>query len=252
VAVPVLQRIADYLTRRMGLLKVKFSQRIRRTPSVESFRFLPKKKISFIPGQFLQLVFDPDNPGNKELNKYLSFSCSPAHDYVEVTKRLSESKFSQALKDLKPLDEIVINAPLGACVFKEEYGKIAFLIGGIGITPVISIIEYIADKKIETDLCLIYSNRTEEEIAFKKELDYWRSLNKNFKISYLVTDYQPKDKSCIFGRIDKDFIRAEIPDLENRILFIFGPPKMVEAMQAVSLEAGAKKENLRIENFIGY
>jgi len=236
----------------MGLLKVKFSQRIKRTPSVESFRFLPEKKISFIPGQFLQLAFDPDNPGNKELNKYLSFSCSPARDYIEVTKRLSESKFSQTLKDLKPLDEIVINAPLGACVFKEEYKKIAFLIGGIGITPVISIIEYIADKKIETDICLIYSNRTEEEIAFKQELDSWRSQSNNLKVTYIVTDYQPKDKTCVFGRIDKDLIKAQICDLEERVLFIFGPPKMVEAIETVSLEAGAKKENLRIESFIGY
>jgi len=236
----------------MAILKAKLVSRIRRTPTTESFRFLPEKKINFIPGQFLQLIFDPDNPGNKELNKYLSFSCSPACDYIEVTKRLSESKFSQALKGLKPLDEIVINAPLGACVFKEEYKKIAFLIGGIGITPVISIIEHIADKKIDTDICLVYSNRAEEEIAFKQELDSWRSQSNNLKVTYIVTDYQPKDKTCIFGRIDKELIKAQICDLEERVLFIFGPPKMVEAIETVSLEAGAKRENLRIENFIGY
>lgn len=236
----------------MRLLKVKFSQRIKRTPSVESFRFIPGEKADFIPGQFLQIVFDPDNPGNKELNKYLSFSSSPANDYIEVTKRLSESKFSQALKNLKTDQEVMINAPLGACVFKDEYKKIGFLIGGIGITPVISIIEYIVEKGLDTDICLIYSNRTEEEIAFKQELDHWRALNNNLKVTYIVTDCQPKDKACLFGRVDKELIKAQICDLEERLLFIFGPPKMVEAMQALSLEAGVKKENLRIENFIGY
>jgi len=236
----------------MALFKAKLIERIKRTPTVESSRFLPERKIDFIPGQFLQLIFDPANPTDKELNKYLSFSCSPAKDYIEVTKRLSESKFSVALKNLKVDDQVAINAPLGACVFKEEYQKIAFVIGGIGITPAISIIEHIADKKIDTDVCLIYSNRTEEEIAFKQELDNWRSRNSNIKISYIVTDYQPRDKSCYFGRIDKDFVKAQIRDLKERILFIFGPPKMVEAIQAISLEAGAKEEKIKIENFIGY
>jgi ferredoxin-NADP reductase len=236
----------------MALINAKLITRIKRTPSTESFRFLAEEKINFIPGQFLQVIFDPDNLSNKELNKYLSFSCAPQRDYIEVTKRLSESRFSQALRNLKTGDEISLNAPLGTCVFKEEDRKITFLIGGIGITPVISIVEYIVEKKLATDICLIYSNRTEEEIAFKEELDYWQSLNKNLKISYLVTDCQPKDKSCIFGRINKDFIGAKICDLAERILFIFGPPKMVEAMQALSLEAGAKQENLRIENFVGY
>ena len=58
------------------------------------------------------------------------------------------------------------------------YEKIAFLIGGIGITPVISIIEHICDKKLSTDVALLYSNRNEDEIAFKKELHNWQSQNK--------------------------------------------------------------------------
>jgi ferredoxin-NADP reductase len=236
----------------MRLVQAKLIERIKRTPTVESFRFGPDEKINFVTGQFLQVIFDPANPANKELNKYLSFSSSPAKDYVEFTKRLSDSNFSQALKNLKINDKVLINAPLGSCVFKEEYPKIGFLIGGIGITPVISIIEYIVEKKLGTDACLIYSNRSEEEIAFKPELDYWRSINNNIKITYLVTEGQPKNKECIFGRIDAGLLKSKAPDLGERIVYIFGPPKMVEAIQAVSLEAGAKKENLKVENFIGY
>jgi ferredoxin-NADP reductase len=235
----------------MKELKAKLIVSIKRTLTIESFRFLPAEKLDFVPGQFLQVIFDETNRENKELNKYLSFSCSPTKDYIEVTKRLSESQFSQALKNLKINDQILINAPLGTCVFKNEYKKIGFLIGGIGITPVISIIEYITEKKLDTDIYLIYSNRTEEEIAFKPELDYWRSIN-NLEIIYIVTDSQTKDKTCILGRIDKEVIKEHMPDIAKRIVFIFGPPKMVEAMQALSLEAGANKENIKIENFIGY
>ncbi|MDI6606466.1 MAG: FAD-dependent oxidoreductase, partial [Candidatus Omnitrophota bacterium] len=189
---------------------------------------------------------------NKELNKYLSFSSSPAREYIEVTKRLSQSQFSQKLKGLNPGDQVLLKAPMGSCVFKEEYKKIGFLIGGIGITPVISIIEHIVDKELDTDLVLFYSNRTPEEIAFKKELDYWRGVNKNIKLIFTVTDYQSKDPAYIFGRINADLLRQQNWNMVERILFIFGPPKMVGAMSDLCLALGCSKENLRAESFIGY
>lgn len=236
----------------MKEIKVRFVERIKRTPTIESFRFIPGEKIDFISGQFSEVIFDQANRSNKELNKYLSFSSSPTKNYIEVTKRLSESKFSQKLRCLNSGDEVLFKTPLGNCVFKDSYEKIGFLIGGIGITPVISIVEYIIDNKLETDICLIYSNRTEEDIAFKKELDYWQNLKKNIKIKYLVSDCQPKDLSCIFGKIDADFLKSSYCDLKERISFIFGPPKMVEAMTAVCFELGGDKEYIKAENFIGY
>lgn len=236
----------------MGLIRTIFSERIKRTPTIESFRFLLQEKLDFIPGQFLQLVFDEKNPQNKELNKYLSFSSSPAKDYIEVTKRLSESLFSQRLKNLKINDTVLVKAPLGSCVFKKDYKKIAFLIGGIGVTPVISILEHITDKKIETDVLLLYSNKTEEEIAFKSELDLWQENNKNIKLLYLLTDYEPKNKNFLFGHIDKDLLAERIKDLNERIIFIFGPPKMVEAMKNLCLEISCREENIKTESFLGY
>jgi ferredoxin-NADP reductase len=205
-----------------------------------------------VPGQFLQIIFDESNPANKDLNKYLSFSASPTKEYIEVTKRLSESKFSARLKGLRPGDEISLNAPLGSCVFKEEYKKIGFLIGGIGITPVISIVEYIMDKKLDTDVVLLYSNRTEEDIAFKKELDQWQSANNKIKIVYAVTDRQPQDERCVFGMIDENLLKDKVGDLYERIFFIFGPPLMVSAMSGLCLGLGCKKEYVKTENFVGY
>ena len=116
----------------------------------------------------------------------------------------------------------------------------------------ISIIEDIVEKKLNIDVHLIYSNRTEEEIAFKKELDGWQAINSDIKVTHLISDYQPKDKTCVYGRIDKGLIKGRMPDLGERILFIFGPPKMVEAMKILSLELGASPENIKTEAFMGY
>ncbi len=236
----------------MAIITAKLIARIARTASIESFRFVPQEKFDFLPGQFVQFLFDEANSGNKELNKYLSLSSSPTQGYIEVTKRLSDSLFSQKLKGLGISDTVKLNAPLGTCVFKEEYEKIGFLIGGIGITPVISIIGYIVDNHLPTDVCLVYSNRSEEEIAFKQKLDQWRNVNLNIKVSFVVTECLPKDNTCIFGRIDKDLIKGRMCDITERVIFIFGPPRMVEAMNAISLEHGLKPEQIKKENFIGY
>ena len=79
-------------------------ERVARTPSVESFRFDLPEKLHFSPGQFGQVIFDPGERKNRDLNKYLSFSSAPERDYVEVTKRLSDSEFSRRLRSLRPGD----------------------------------------------------------------------------------------------------------------------------------------------------
>lgn len=233
-------------------IRAVLNRHIKRTPTVESFRFTIKEKPEFVPGQFLQVIFDENNKDNKKLNKYLSFSSSPAREYIEVTKRLSESLFSLRLRSLRINDAVLLKAPMGNCVFRQEYKKIGFLIGGIGITPVISIIEYITGKKLDTDVLLFYSNQTEQDIAFKEELDYWQGTNSNIRIFYNVTEYQPKDKNCIFGRINKDLLLDKIKDFRERVFFIFGPPKMVEAMNNLCVELGCDKVNIKTESFLGY
>ena len=233
------------------IIQAKLLNKIKRTPTIESFRFQSDEKISFLPGQFLQIIFDEENSLNRELNKYLSFSSSPNKSYFEVTKRLSNSKFSQRLRKLKEKDSIKIKAPFGNCVFEDKYEKIGFLIGGIGITPVISIIEYIIERNLNTDVVLFYSNRSEQEIAFREDLDQWNKKN-NIKIIYSITGCEPKDKTCMQGYIDKNMIDQTTGCDLDRIFYIFGPPAMVENMKSVCNDMGCRNTNVKTESFTGY
>jgi len=236
----------------MKEVRAKLQEKVSRTESVASFRFLLPERIDFLPGQFLQIIFDENNRSNKELNKYLSLSCAPGKNYIEVTKRISDSHFCQRLKALLKGDTVLLSLPLGSCVYKDEYKNISFLIGGIGITPVISILEYIVERKLDTEVNLFYSNRFEDDIAFKKELDRWQAENQKIKVYYTVTECQPKDSGCVFGRIDKELLAQAACDLSQRIVYIFGPPKMVEAMHNLTLELSCNKENVMMEKFVGY
>lgn len=236
----------------MKEINTTFIEKINRVPGVDSFRFRPEQKIDFLPGQFLKILFDKEKKNNAELNKYLSFSSSPLKEYIEVTKRLSGSSFSGRLSALKAGDEVKIECPMGRCVLKNDYKKILFLIGGIGITPVISIIEYIVENNTGTDAILFYSNKTEEDIAFKPELDLWQSRNKNIKVFYTITDCPPKDNRCLSGYINDAMLKDKVKDLKERKIFIFGPPGMVKAMQNVCSNMVCPAENIITEAFHGY
>ena len=236
----------------MKEFKGSLIERIKRTDKVESFRFRPEEKIEFLPGQFIQIMFDEGNKVNNDLNKYLSFSSAPEKDYIEVTKKLSDSEFSRRLKNLKQNDFVLFKGPLGNCVFKEEYDKIGFLIGGIGITPVISILEHIAIRHLSVDVCLLYSNWTKNDIAFKKELDSLREDNEGIKVSYTLVECKPEDTGCFLGSIHKEFLITHMSDYKKRVLFAFGPPGMVKAMKDICDDLEITKEMLKMENFMGY
>ncbi|MBN3040744.1 MAG: FAD-dependent oxidoreductase [Candidatus Omnitrophica bacterium] len=233
-------------------LKVEFIEKIERTGSVSSFRFRPEKRIDFLPGQFLQIFFDDEHIKNRSLNKYLSFSSAPERQYIEVTKRISDSSFSKRLLLLRKGDKVSIKAPMGSCIFEPSMPKLCFLAGGIGITPVISIIEHVALNSLKNDIRLIYSNRSDEDIAFKKELDAWSSQSSNIKVTFLVSDKKSQNIDLHKGFINKDLLTEFISDFCQRKFFIFGPPAMVEDMKNICYDIGCKNKNVCTENFIGY
>ncbi len=224
-------------------------QKIQRTPDIISIRFNKPKDFEHAPGQFMFIKL---NSGGKEMEKHFTISSSPTEqDYIEVTKKLTGNEFANALAALKVGDKVTINAPFGDFTFKGEYDKLGMLSGGIGVTPLRSMIRYCTDKKLKTDIVLLYSNRSEDDIAFKNELLEMQRQNKNLRVINTIT--QPgKEWKGLTGRINKEMVEKEIPDYMERVFYICGPPKMVDAMVGVLKELNVPDEQIKQEYFPGY
>lgn len=237
----------------MELVTAEFVKSIDRTETTKSFVFKPEKILDFIAGQFLQVIFDGDNLKNRELNKFLSFSTAPCNENFEITKRISNSDFSKKLLGLKSGDKVLFKAPMGNCVFDITEKKIAFIVGGIGITPVMSILDHIFTNNISSaDIAMLYSNRSTDDIAFKNNLDNWNKQNGNFKLTYCVDQEPINDKTILLGFINDDKIIKTIPDYKKRIVFIYGPPAMVSSIKQCCLEIECEQSKIKAENFSGY
>ena len=223
------------------------------THDIKSFRFEVAGDVVFQPGQYFFVTL---NVAGELVTKPFSFSNSPTEKgYIEFTKRITQSPFSKALDQLTTGTQVHLRLPFGGFTLAPEQKKIAFLSGGIGITPIRSICKYATDKKLDTDIVLLYGNNTEEEIAFRGDFDRMQVENTNMRIVYTLTSTDIKEE-CWSGRcglIDKDMLCEEIPDWQERVFFICGPPGMVKGLICVLKDAlNIPDERIKLEKFAGY
>ncbi len=224
-------------------------QIIPRTPDVKSFRFDRPEGLDCNPGQYMIVTIKSEGV---ELREPFTISSSPTErGFLELTKKLTGHPFSKALESLKVGDKVIIEAPFGEFTFKGEYDKIALLAGGIGITPLRCIIRYATDNQLKTNIILLYSSRFDDEIIYKNELEEMQRSNNNLKVIYTVT--QPSEKWHGFaGRINKEMVQKVIPDYRERVFYICGPPKMVEAMVVILKDLNIPGKQIKQEYFPGY
>jgi ferredoxin-NADP reductase len=231
-------------------LDVKIKEIIQRTHNVKSFRVDIDDKVSFQAGQFLLVKLKAE----PELKRYLSISNSPSEKgYLEFTKKITESDFCKVLGALKSGDTLKIQYPFGKFTLEDNPAqKIAFISGGIGITPIRSICKYAVDTGLNNDIVLIYANHSIKDIIFKEDFDAMQKQHPKLKVCHVLCEPAPGFR-CTIGLINAKVIKNEIPDYKLRKFFVCGPPAMVEAMKKIlSKELLISDENIITENFQGY
>lgn len=222
---------------------------IPRTHNVISFRFPRPDALNYKAGQFLFITL---KSMGKELRKHFSFSSSPTEKtHIEFTKKVTDSEFSAALKTLKKGDWARIDAPYGKFTFEGEHEKIGLLGGGIGITPFIGICKFCTDLHLDTKITLLYGNRTEADIAFRKKLEEMEEKNQNLKVVFMLTEAESGWKGAT-GLITADMIKKEIPNYKETVFYTCGPPAMVQVMEKLVEQLGLPKAQLKREYFTGY
>lgn len=225
------------------------TQIIQRTSNVKSVRLKVEDGVEFKAGQFLcaKLLAEP------ECKRYLSISSSPTEKgYIEFTKKITQSDFSSTLDTCKVGDKLKIEFPFGKFTLDDPHAKIAFLSGGIGITPIRSICKYVVDTNLGTDLVLVYANRSINEIVFKDDFDQMQKEYPRLRVAHVLCEAAPGFK-CTVGLINAQVIKNEIPDYLERKFYLCGPPAMVEAMKKILVDELALGLGAIItENFQGY
>ena len=240
-----------------------------------AFYFEKPGNFNFIAGQYMTVtLLNPPETDAEGNSRFLSIASAPNEKSLMVATRMRDTAFKRVLKNLPIGSEIKIDDLDGSFYLPEKsIQPIVFLIGGIGITPVYSILKNAAYQKLPHQLFLFYSNKRPEGAAFLKELQNLEKENLNFKIVATMTDPTPRpDRSGGEGRspdqsvgkkskqlwqgetgfINKEMIQKYIGDLNSPIYYMSGPPSMVKTMRELLEKIGVSENNIRFEEFSGY
>lgn len=229
--------------------ELEIKEIIQRTYNVKSFRLRLGSLADFQAGQFMLVKLKSD----KELKRFLSISNSPTEQgYLEFTKKITDSDFSGVLKGLKVSDRIIVQYPLGKFILDEQSRKVAFISGGIGITPIRSMCKYVVDKNLGTDIILLYANRTPNDISFRVDFEQMQKQYPKLQVIHVLCEHSAGIE-CKIGSIDKNIIKESILDYPERKFYICGPPVMVSDIKKILTDGLAVPvDNIITESFQGY
>src|SRR5207247_3016765 len=123
--------------------------------------------------------------------------------------------------------------------------------GGNEHSPPDGMADYAADKALPIPIRLIHSNRSEDEIVYRLELDALEKQNPRFRVLYTLTRNDGKGWQGRTGRIDQELLSEAARDLSDPIYYVTGTPSMVVGTLRLLRELKIPDSHIAIEAFRG-
>jgi stearoyl-CoA 9-desaturase NADPH oxidoreductase len=194
-------------------------------------------------GQFVTVEVEVDGV---RMTRCYSLSSAPGDRHFAITvKRVAEGRVSSWLHDnLQRGDGLAIGRAAGDFVLPDPIPeKLLLLSGGSGVTPVMSILRDLADRKAIRDVVFVHAARSARDVIFAAELEQLAAHHPGLRLAIVL-----EDDAVLGGRIDAAKLRAIVPDFEHRETWLCGPAGMMDALSPIWTSAGIA-ERLRVERF---
>ncbi len=149
-------------------------------------------------------------------------------------------KLSQYLDSLSIGDEIECKGPLGHFEYRgrgcyvlngnEKFAKsIGLICGGTGLTPAYQVLSAVAnDPADETEVYLLYANKSEDDILMRNKLDEMAEAHSNIHVWYTL-DAPPEGWSYSSGFVNEQMLSEHIPKPNtSSIIGMCGPKPMID------------------------
>jgi predicted ferric reductase len=165
------------------------------------------------------------------------FSYSDSYNGKSVRFSIKASgDFTSKINNLKIETKVWIDGPLGTFTLKKAIkNKYLFIAGGIGITPILSMIKSVEEKD---SAVLLYSNKTQKDSVFTEEITENKIKSYNF--------YTERGQD---NRIDIEKISSLCPDFKERDIYICGPSQMISDIVKKLKNNLVPSEQIHFEQF---
>ena len=217
------------------------------TPDIRTFRLARPAGFDFRAGQFLSLRIEA---GGKSLVRCYTISSPPDWPrHLEISVK-RQGRVSAALHDsLRPGGRLSIRGPGGHFVYPAGDGRPIVLVGGgVGVTPLMSMLRHAVLRESSRPVTLVYSARTEDDFAFREELGEIARRNPRVRV-VLAATRGARSPEVFPGRIDGKLLQSVVAEPLESLYFVCGPAPMIDSLRPTLDRMGVPGPRVHVEAF---
>lgn len=210
--------------------------------NVWKFVFEPTEPQEYTPGEYVRVKLDHENPDDEGPKRFFTNSAPPYEGVIQITTRVTDSTFKQALHNLPVGDDSLemIKPHEGDFVWEDTDKPIIFVAAGIGVTPYYSILLQRVHDGNNIPATLLYAGRN-ELLPWRQEFAALEESNPEFKVEYQIGEH-----------ITAENLQKQFPDLNNSVVYLSGPEAMVDEVGEQLKSNGLPEEQLKQDWFPNY
>jgi predicted ferric reductase len=205
---------------------------------------------SFQPGQFawLNVGRTPFHLEQHPISMSSGGDVAPGGE-VSFTIRDLGDWSGRVVPALRPGARVWVDGPYGVFSPDREEGPGYVLIGGgIGVAPLVSMLETLAGREDRRPMVLLYGTHREEDLTLRDRIESLRTRI-DLHVAY-VLENPPPGWTGEAGYVDEAMLRRHLPRHHDRLqYFVCGPPPLMDAMERILPGLGIAAERIHAERF---
>jgi phenol hydroxylase P5 protein len=192
----------------------------------------------FKAGQFVMLhLFNAD--GTPWAKAAYSFATAPSESEKNFELGIKiHGDFTKRASELAVGDEVGVQGPYGMFFLKEDMDRIVFFAGGVGVTPLRSMVREVLLTNKPIEMILFYSERNREALAYEHEFRALAAEHSNFRFVPVLTRESPEDWDGESTRIERMMVEKTLSDWLRGRYCMCGPDSFMDAVKQMLIEAG--------------
>jgi len=168
-----------------------------------------------------------------------SLSAAPDGRRLRITVK-GVGDYTAALRAIPPGTRVIAEGPFGAfTAAARRRPRVVLIAGGVGITPIRALLEEMPGAP--GDIAVVYRATRPEDLILRDELDALARA-RAAEVHYVLGDRDP-------GILSAEHLRALVPDIATRDVYLCGPPAMTEATRASLGRSGVSSRHIVTERF---